>query len=248
MLSTQRVVPGRGEGNPLPSEVSLINQKIGRIYAYSAAAFGITFASAIAFAKNGFAMAVLSVCVKASVPMTFLVLLAVGVGLIATTYLISKERSTLRHSLYGLFAVWEGLVVSPLVLLNAPAFAAAAVTTVVLTGGLGVMAMVLKESFEKYERILGIALGIIVVASLGALVLPTGAAAFAHEISLIGGIAVFGCLVIYDTHRARSRALAPEFDEINHSMHIYLDVLNLFVRMWEVFERINQVNQRINIA
>ena len=172
--------------------------------------------------------------VMASAPISILVLTAVSVALYVATRSISKESWVLKHVSHGLFAVWQGLVLSPLALISSSAFALASGGALVLTGGLGVLSMVLKESFEKYETILLVALGVIATASIGACLLSGAAASFASGVSLIGGFAVFGCLVIYDTHVVRSHVFDPNFDEINHSMGIYMDVLNILIRLWEI--------------
>jgi FtsH-binding integral membrane protein len=204
------------------------------VYAYTAGALAISAVSAVACVKMGFTATLLSIAVG-SPYITGIAFLAVGAGLIAATILTPNENSLLKHGCYGLFAVAQGLVLSPLVLINAGAFATATAATVALTGGLGALAMNLQASFEKYEKILMVGLGAIALASLGALVLPASAAALAHQISYVGGFALFGAFVIYDTHVARSEANRPDFVPINHAMNIYLDALNLLVRLWEFF-------------
>lgn len=213
------------------SKETRINEKVAQVYAYVAGGFGITCVTAAVFAWAGLAVSVMTIG-------SALFLTVVGVSLLFAMKVTSqKDNSWLKHGLYGMLSVWGGVVVSPLVLVNAPVFFAAAATTVALTGGLGIMAMHLKESFAQYERILMVALGAITLASFGALVLPAGAAAFAHEVSLIGGFAVFGALVVYDSHQAREDALNEDFDVINHAAEIYLDAANLLVRIWEIYER-----------
>lgn len=211
-----------------------IYERISQVYAHCATAFAITIASAVTCAKIGFTATLLSM---ASIEMTALFLLAVGISLVYATLNTKKESSDLKKCLFGMFAICQGVVLSPLVLINGTAFLVASGATVALTGGLGVMAMSLKESFEKYETILTVALVAIGLASLGALILPMGAAAIAHEVSYVGGFALFSCLFILDTHKVRSDAENPNFDPINHAMGIYLDAANLLVRIFECYLR-----------
>lgn len=223
------------EGAPLPLPIESVNERIGKVYAYTAGALSISIASAVISAKVGLAATVITTMAGAPL-MTAIGLVAVGTALVAGATLAPKENRVFKHACYGLFAVVEGVVLSPLVVAKASAFAAASVATVAVTGGLGALAMTLKESFEKYETILMVGLGAIALASLGSVVLYPAASALAHQISYVGGFALFGAFVIYDTHKARREAEQIDFDPIKHSMNIYLDAMNLLVRLWETFK------------
>lgn len=49
---------------------------------------------------------------------------------------------------------------------------------------------------------------------------------------LYGGLALFGAYVLYDTNVLMNRARnSPAFDPINESFSIYLDAINIFVRL-----------------
>lgn len=212
--------------------VRIVNQRVGRVYAHVAGALGATAIAAAASAKMGFAATVLSAMVGSPL-LTGCGFLALAVGLIAAVRFSSKENPAFRYGCYGLFAVAEGVFLSPLVLINANAFAAATASTVVLLGGLGLAAMNIKESFEKYERIARVALGAIALASFGALVLPTAAAVVSHQISYVGGFALFSFLTVLNTHKARREALRVDFDPVPRSIDIYLNSINKLIRLWE---------------
>lgn len=214
-------------------EAAEVNQKVGKVYTYVAAAFAATVATAKACAHTNLAWTAVSMYSGLG---SGLFLVATSIALIALTAWAPKN-STLKHAAYGAFALWQGFVLSPLVLINSTAFLAAGAITAATMGTLGIAAMRMKESFEKYEKILFVALGAIALASLGALALPEAAAAWAHEISLFGGLATFSAFTIYDTHKAREEAKKPKFDTIDHAMGIYLDTLNLFIRIFELYDR-----------
>lgn len=220
------------EADHFKTETELINEKIGRVYAYVAEGFLITTASSVAFAKLGFAATVISFF--SNVTLAPFILCAIGIGIIVKTIFTKKEEASLKHGLFCGFALWEGLVISPLVLINAPVFVAAAATTTLVMGGLGVMANALKEGFERYEKILFVALTALTVISFGSLLLGSP---FLHEVCVIGGIALFSAYVIYDTQKVRSQALSPQFDEINHAMGLYLDAMNLLIRIYDIYSR-----------
>jgi len=217
-------------------DAQLVAERVSQVYAYTAIAFAATCITAFVSAKIGFAASVLSAAISAPW-MTAIFLTAVGISLLYMTKVTSPEDSTMKHGAFGAFAVFEGVAISPLVLVNSAAFAAASATTVGVVGGLGILAMTLKESFEKYEKILMVALGAIAAASIGACFFPGALGAFAHQVSYVGGFALFSALVIYDTHKVRSEAANEEavFDPINHSVEIYLDAMNILVRLFEAY-------------
>lgn len=231
----KRIADG-GYVQPHMSQAEFINEQVGKVYLCSAKAFAGTLATALVCAKTSLAARMLATYTSATLP-GILALTAVGIALVAFIHFTPREDSAQKYGLFGLFSVWNGLVISPLVLFNTSMFIAAASTTVVITGGLGIAAMRLKHSFERYETIMQVALSAICLASLGALAFAPAAAAFAHEISFIGGLALFSCYVITDTQEAREKALEPDFDEIKHSLHLYLNALNLFIRIWEIYAR-----------
>lgn len=237
-MSAAVTSPGRS-GAPVPvirANTELVNQRVGQVYAHVAGALGATAIAAAASAKMGFAVTVLS-AMASSPLLTGCGFLAIAVGLMAAVRFSSKENPALRYGCYGLFTVAQGVFLSPLVLINGAAFAAATASTVVLTGGLGLAAMSIKENFEKYEKIALVALGAISLASVGALVLPAAAAAVSHQVSYVGGFALFSFLTVLDTHKARSEADREDFDPAPRSIDIYLNSLNQLIRLWEFFHK-----------
>lgn len=218
-----------------------INERVGQVYLHTAFALGITSCSARIFAKARYAPIVFSALVNSPL-ISVAALTAIGVGLLMAAGCSPKENSLARYGFYGLFTVFQGLVLSPLVLIDSAAFTAATLSTVALTGGLGVLAMNVKTSFEKYEKILKICLGALALISLSSLLLPASAAAIASKISYLGGFALFSCYIIHDTHKARTEANSPAFDPLNHSINIYLNAVSLLIRIWEAFQRSKSKN------
>ena len=53
-----------------------------------------------------------------------------------------------------------------------------------------------------------------------------------YSISIYGGLILFSMLLLYDTQKIVKHAeSSPHFDPINHSISIYMDAINIFVRM-----------------
>ncbi|MBF8263580.1 MAG: growth hormone-inducible transrane protein-like [Parachlamydiales bacterium] len=222
-----------------PTTQAEVNKKIGRVYLYTAAAFATSFISAHLFSLSGLAGKMITLIIGTNALAVGIGLLAVGIGLLTAVYLTPKENSGLKHTLFGLFTVYEGLFLSPLVILNAPAFAAAAITTAGITGGLGILALKMQTQFKRFEKIMFVALLVITTATFGSLLLPGVAGAFAHQLSLVGGLALFSAYVIYHTQQIRDHAQHDNgnFDEINHSINLYLDAMNIFIRIYEIYDR-----------
>lgn len=241
---SQRISTDHGSGVlPAGPAGNVANQRVSQVYFYTAAALGTTFSSACVFAQAGLAGRFVA-AFAASTWMTGIGALALGIVLLTSTYFAPNE-SSLKKGLFGTFALWQGVCISPLVLINAPAFAGAAAVTVALTAGLGALAAKCQTQFRNYETALQWGLGGIFVASIGALALGGVAGAVAHRIALLGGLALFSAYVIHDVQEMREgAALQSEgsFDPINHSLNIYLDSMNLFVRIWEIW---NSLRERV---
>lgn len=75
-------------------------------------------------------------------------------------------------------------------------------------------------------------------ANIGALFLPPTSVVGAglHSVVLYGGLLLFSAFLLYDTQKIIKKAQATPvyghaFDPINESMGIYLDTINIFMRM-----------------
>ena len=59
-----------------------------------------------------------------------------------------------------------------------------------------------------------------------------------YSVAIYGGLILFGAFLLYDTqkiiHRAERHPVgygAPPFDPVNASMGIYMDTINIFIRI-----------------
>ena len=101
-----------------------------------------------------------------------------------------------------------------------------------ITDGFSVMFYILHFTF--YHS------GIVFCASLGSAFLPptTAMGAGLYSVAIYGGLILFGAFLLYDTqkiiHRAERHPVgygAPPFDPVNASMGIYMDTINIFIRI-----------------
>ncbi|ALC48815.1 CG2076 [Drosophila busckii] len=154
-----------------------------------------------------------------------------------------------------------GAVIAPLCFLGGPILTRAALYTGGIVGGLSTLAACApNDTFLYMGGPLAIGLGVVFASSLASMWLPPTTAIGAGELynfvnnqcqvlntvlcilglasmSLYGGLVLFSGFLLYDTQRLVRKAemypqyaMAP-FDPINASMSIYLDVLNIFIRI-----------------
>jgi FtsH-binding integral membrane protein len=59
----------------------------------------------------------------------------------------------------------------------------------------------------------------------------------AHNVNLYAGIPLFSAFVAYDTHVATERFASGDPDHLSCSMNLYLDFMNILVRMMKIVQR-----------
>ena len=97
------------------------------------------------------------------------------------------------------------------------------------------------DKFLNMGGALALGLGAVFAASLGTYFLPASTAlgAGVHSVALYGGLLLFGAFLLYDTQKIiRNAESHPErgaavrrYDPINNSIGIYLDTVNIFIRV-----------------
>nr|KAG5713833.1 hypothetical protein BaRGS_024460 [Batillaria attramentaria] len=95
------------------------------------------------------------------------------------------------------------------------------------------------EKFLNMGGPLAIGLGLVFASSLGTMFLPptTALGASVYSISVYGGLVLFGMFLLYDTQRIIKYAenyppySEPRYDPVNASISIYLDAVNIFIRI-----------------
>lgn len=137
-----------------------------------------------------------------------------------------------------------GMILAPLSMFGGPALIRAATYTAGIVGGLSAIAVCApSERFLVSTAPLSIGLGAVVASSIGSLFLPPTSkiGLGLYGITLYGGLIVFSGLLLYDTQKTIKKAelhpaysMAP-YDPINNSLHIYMDIINIFIRMLTIF-------------
>jgi len=147
----------------------------------------------------------------------------------------SKQLAWLAH------CAVIGAVIAPMCLLGGPILTRAAWYTAGMVGGLSTVAVSApSDKFLYMGGPLAMGLGIVFCASLGSAFLPptTAMGAGLYSVAMYGGLILFGAFLLYDTqkiiHRAERHPVgygAPPFDPVNASMGIYMDTINIFIRI-----------------
>eukprot|EP00161_Ancyromonas_sigmoides_P012020 TRINITY_DN304_c0_g1_i3.p2 TRINITY_DN304_c0_g1~~TRINITY_DN304_c0_g1_i3.p2 ORF type:complete len:352 (+),score=152.45 TRINITY_DN304_c0_g1_i3:120-1175(+) len=203
-------------------------KRLTATYLYVAGGLGATAAAAVALFRAGVPR------MMAARPFVFL-----GLSVVAT-----MGSSMLLHSIdYGstvpkhlAWLVFNGAIaaslcplvaVAPVILLNAAAATAA------MVGGLSLLAASApSESFLWMRGPLSVGLGVMFAASIGGAFFP--GVPLLYNFVLYGGLALFGGFVLYDTSATIQRAkVTPPgyYDPINNSQRIYMNVVQIFIRM-----------------
>lgn len=136
-----------------------------------------------------------------------------------------------------------GAVLAPLSLLGGALVIRAAWYTAGVVGGLSAVAVCApSEKFLNMGGPLAIGLGVVFASSLGSMFLPptTVLGSGLHSIALYGGLILFSMFLMYDTQRIIKQAESypsyqvgdmRRYDPINNAISIYLDTVNIFVRI-----------------
>ncbi|XP_071052605.1 growth hormone-inducible transmembrane protein-like isoform X1 [Onthophagus taurus] len=218
-----------------------VKDRITTTYMYFGGSLAITAASAVAafrspailrlVANNGFMGIAISLAA------------IIGTGMLAQG-IEYKEGFGAKQIAWILHSSVMGAMVAPLCFLGGPILIRAAWYTAGIVGGLSTIAVCApSEKFLMMGGPLAMGLGVVFVSSLATMFLPptTAIGAGLYSISLYGGLLLFSGFLLYDTQRIIKQAethpasaalygVRP-YDPVNAAIAIYLDTLNIFIRM-----------------
>jgi growth hormone-inducible transmembrane protein len=219
-----------------------VKERIHSTYAYFGGSLAFTAASAVTafrsptimrlFAQGGWMAAIGSM----------VAVMGLGMATMSTPY--PENGLGLKHLLWVLHSSAIGIFVAPVCIIGGPLVMRAALYTAGIVGGMSALAMCApSEQFLYMGAPLGIGLGVVLVSSLGSMFLSpaTALGAGLYSISLYGGLLLFSGFLVYDTqkiiHRAENHPdprmgyAVRSFDPINNSIGIYMDTINIFIRI-----------------
>ncbi|XP_029465309.1 growth hormone-inducible transmembrane protein [Rhinatrema bivittatum] len=214
-----------------------VKDRIRSTYMYFAGSISLTALSAVAVSRSP---AIMNLMMKSSwlaIGATFAAM--IGAGMLVRS--IPYDRSPIpKHLAWMLHAGVMGAIVAPLTFLGGPLLIRAAWYTAGLVGGLSTVAICApSEKFLYMGAPLGIGLGVVVASSIGSIFLPPTSVVGAglYSVAMYGGLLLFGMFLLYDTQKVIKRAETyptygqAKFDPINSCLGIYMDTLNIFMRV-----------------
>lgn len=217
---------------PADDNFPQIKQRVQRAYQYVFGGFALTALSAYAGYANGLAEKIIT---SNSYALPIGLCCSVFASLYAV-HAISKEDVKTKHLAWAIFNGTMGLTLSPLCYFNKSLLAQAAVISLGIGGLCTLAAMYAPDDrFLKWEGPLLGVLASLTTASFVALFFPKSSFAYlVDRTSLYGGLVLFSAFMMSSTQRlyAEAKSLADHaFDPIVSSLNIYLDGLNIFIRV-----------------
>lgn len=203
-------------------------------------AFGGGVAVTAGSAFIGYRMGIVEVMARMSPLMLLGATAVTGIGSMLLCIATPKENVAMKLGTFGLFNACMGLSLAPVAYMGGPIVLKAALYTGALVGSLALVAANSpSEKFLYMGAPLAMGLGVVAIASIAPMFMSASSAAVPvlYNISLYGGLALFSGFTLYDTQKIiqHSKVLSDEeFDPFNESIHIYMDAINIFVRMVQI--------------
>lgn len=225
-----------------------IRQRVKDTYMYFGGSLAVTAGSAYLISQSPTLMSLVSRTGLMSIVLTVGAMIGTSMLCRSIEY---KPGFGPKQLSWMLHAAVVGAVIAPLTVLGGPLLIRAATYTAGVAGGISAVAMCApSEQFLNWGGPLAAGFGVVFLASLGnAFLPPTGAAGMTlYSISMYGGLVLFSLLLLYNTQKtikkAESHPAPPPpnsyifqqrhikpYDPINSSMAMYMDVVNIFMRI-----------------
>lgn len=219
-----------------------VRQRIRDTYGYFGASIGITAATAGAVFRTP---ALLNVVASGGlISLGVSIVAMIGTGMVARS-IPYEEGFGKKQLAWMAHCGVMGAVIAPICLLGGPILYRAAFYTAGMVGGLStVAACAPSDKFLYMGGPLAMGFGVVFASSIASHFLPptTALGAGVYSLALYGGLILFGGFILYDTqkiiHRAESHpnygyGVKP-YDPINNSISIYVDTLNIFIRIAQI--------------
>jgi len=214
-----------------------VKERIHSTYAYFGGSVALTAVSAAAIFRSP---ALFNLVSRGGLVSIFVSMAAmIGSGMVARS--IPYEPGVGAKQLaWAVHCAIMGAVLAPLSMVGGQIIVRAAWYTAGIVGGLSTVAVCApSDKFLYMGGPLAIGLGVVFASSLASLFLaPTTAlGAGLYSLSLYGGLILFSGFLLYDTQRIVHKAEnhpyygAQPFDPVNNAISIYMDTLNIFIRI-----------------
>lgn len=167
----------------------------------------------------------------------YIVPMFAGLGCLLWLSFKPPRNPQARVALFLTFTAFEGMAIAPFVKFGAMkgVLGSALVLTGAVFAGFTAMALLAPRGrlLMLGGPLMGMLLGMMVL-SLFSMFYPT---MFAHNILLYGGLAVFSLLIAFDTQSMIERARCGNTDHVSDATSMFLNLLNVFVRLLQILGR-----------
>ncbi|WKY06105.1 hypothetical protein Q1695_006366 [Nippostrongylus brasiliensis] len=223
---------------------SYVRERLSSTYSYLAGGLAVTAASGVAASRSA---AIMRLTQAGGVLGLFASLaVIIGTGMLCRS--IDYDSTVAKHLAWMLHCGAMGCVLAPMVYMGGPVLMRAAWYTAGIVAGLSATAITApSEKFLMMSGPLAMGLGVVFVANIGTFFFHPGSALGAGLMSIVlyGGLILFSAFLLHDTQRVVKHAqMYPRreqmygmpmdiksYDPINAQLSIYMDVLNIFIRM-----------------
>jgi FtsH-binding integral membrane protein len=210
-----------------------VKQRISGTFSYCLSGIGVTTGAAMMTLRSPSMMKMMGN--NSMIAMLGCIAAMYGTGYLCQTTPFNGSPFGTKALFYYLHQAVVGAVIAPIALLGGEACIMAAGLTAAVMAGLSVTAMVAPS--DAYVKTYGIVnAGCFLM--LGACVMsmfmnPVGAAGMGlNSFIVFGGLGLFSFKGFSDINRCIDHAKRPgQYDPINHSVHITMDAINIFIRL-----------------
>lgn len=211
--------------HPYPDHM---RQRLDATYSYIINGLGLTAISGYACLRSGIAGRIAMMGPWATLGLSAVMTIA---PMMACQMTDDDASPALKVGLWGASMAGMGAVLSPLGFMGGPLLIQAAAGTGIMVGSIALAAKSApSESFLWMSGPLNIGLGVVLISSIGTMFFPANPALV--NVAMYGGLGLFGAFVLYDTQKLHYKAEhAAVYSPINESYSLYLDTINIFVRI-----------------
>ncbi|KAI6183380.1 hypothetical protein M3Y97_00483100 [Aphelenchoides bicaudatus] len=229
-----------------------VRKRLQSTYLYLAGSLAISASAALLAARSP---AILSLASGGLLMYIVSLAAIIGTGMVART-IDYHESPTAKHLAWIVHCGVLGAFLAPICLVGSPVLIRAAWYTGALCAGLSATAICApSEKFLMMGGPLAMGLGVVFAANIGSFFFPPHTALGASLASIVvyGGLILFSGFLLFDTQRIIRKAErtpdggtqtlfnsygqpvqtihTPGFDPINAQLSLYMDILNIFIRM-----------------
>lgn len=213
-----------------------MRQKIKSTYLYFTGSLGVTALSAYYLSTSRAVQRMMTASPMLVFGGSMVAMIGTSIACQAIEY---QPGVNAKHLAWMAHSGVVGLVIAPMMLLGGPLVLRAAAYTAGTVAALSLTAACAPDGkFLTWGGPLSLALGGIFVASIGGMFVPatSAVAPMIGSVVTYGGLVVFGGFMLYDTQKIIRKAelstyKGQKYDPINASMGIYMDTINIFIRI-----------------